>query len=191
MGLVRERGEIYCSVIGSNKAFNDEGNKMFTTPDGVALYTQEDVDTLKSEAQTTANTQFNVGAEYGVRSTTNSLQSKAINHFRSEVRNGSIDKDVALDIYNGLAEALGWNTVDSITPLFTVVVSYNGNTIAEIEDIEADDTDSAEAEVRYNLEVTDVEVTFEVTYGDHTYNETVNTTYEFDDEFEYQAVEQD
>lgn len=187
MGLVRERGEIYCSVIGSNKAFNDEGNKVFTTPDGVALYTQEDIDALNTKV----NEQFKAGTDYAARSINNSLQDKAIKHFRSEVRNGSIDKDVALDIYNGLAEALGWNTVDSITPLFTVVVSYNGNTIAEIEDIEADDTDSAEAEVRYNLEVTDVEVTFEVTYGDHTYNETVNTTYEFDDEFEYQAVEQD
>lgn len=159
---------------------------MITTPDGVNLYTEADM----NEARNTANTQFNVGAEFGVRSTTNNLQDKAIKHFRSEVRNGSIDKDVALDIYNGLAEALGWDTVDSITSLFTVVVSYNGNTIAEIEDIEADDTDSAEWEVRNNLEVSDVEVTFEVTYGDHTYNETVNTTYEFDDEFEYQAVEQ-
>ena len=159
---------------------------MFLTPDGVTLYTEADM----AEARETQRTQFNVGAEFGVRSTTNDLQDKAIKHFRSEVRNGSIDKDVALDIYNGLAEALGWDTVDSINALYTVVVSYNGNTIAEIEDIEADDTDSAEAEVRYNLEVSDVEVTFEVTYGDHTYNETVNTTYEFDDEFEYQAVEQ-
>jgi hypothetical protein len=159
---------------------------MFLTPDGVTLYTEADM----AEARETQRTQFNVGAEFGVRSTTNDLQDKAIKHFRSEVRNGSIDKDVATDIYNGLAEALGWDTVDSINALYTVVVSYNGNTIAEIEDIEADDTDSAEAEVRYNLEVSDVEVTFEVTYGDHTYNETVNTTYEFDDEFEYQAVEQ-
>ena len=160
---------------------------MFTTPDGVALYTQEDIDALNTKV----NEQFKAGTDYATRSITNSLQDKAIKHFRSEVREGNINKDVALSIYNGLAEALGWDTVESIGALYTVVVSYNGNTIAEIEDIEADDSDSAESEVRYNLEVTDVEVTFQVTYGDHTYDETVNTTYEFDDEFEYQAIEQD
>lgn len=160
---------------------------MFTTPDGVALYTQDDM----NEALNKATTQFNVGAEYGVRSTTNDLQRKAINYFRSEVRDGSMDKDVALSIYNGLAEALGWDTVDSISALYTVVVSYNGMTVAEIEDIEADDTDSAEDEVRNDLEVSDVEVSFTLVYGDKSYCETVNTTYEFDDEFEYQAIEQD
>lgn len=160
---------------------------MFTTPDGVALYTQEDIDSLNNRI----NEQFKAGTEYATRSINNSLQDKAVKHFRNEVREGNLSKDDALGIYNGLAEALGWNTVDSIGALFTVVVSYNGNTIAEIEDIEADDCDSAESEVRYNLEVTDVEVTFEVTYGDHTYSETVNNTYEFNDDFEYQAIEQD
>lgn len=160
---------------------------MITTPDGVNLYTQDEM----VEAQNTQRTQFISGTEYGVRATTNDLRTKAINWFRSEVRDGSMAKDDALGIYNGLAEALGWATLDSITTKYTVVVSYNGMNIAEIEDIEADDEDSAEWEVRNNLEVSDVEVTFEVTYGDHTYNETVNTTYEFDDEFEYQAVEQD
>lgn len=159
---------------------------MFLTPDGVTLYTEADM----AEARETQRTQFNVGAEFGVRSTTNDLQDKAINWFRNEVREGNMAQDDATGIYNGLAEALGWTTVDSLTMKFTVVVSYNGNTIAEIEDIEAEDADSAEDEVRNDLEITDVEVTFQVTYGNHTYDGTVNTTYEFDDEFEYQAVEQ-
>jgi hypothetical protein len=163
---------------------------MFTTPDNVTLYTQEDVDVLKSEAQTTAQTQFNVGAEYGVRATNNDLQDKAIKWFRNEVREGNMTQDDATGIYNGLAEALGWETVDSLTLLFTVVVSYNGNTIAEIEDIEAEDAGSAEDEVRGELEVSDVEVTFTVVYGNKSYSDTVNTTYEFDDEFEYEAIEQ-
>ena len=159
---------------------------MFLTPDGVTLYTEADM----AEARETQRTQFNVGAEFGVRSTTNDLQDKAINWFRNEVREGNMTQDDALGIYNGLAEALGWTTVDSLTILFTVVVSYNGNTIAEIEDIEAEDADSAEDEVRNDLEVSDVEVSFTLVYGDKSYCETVNNTYEFDDEFEYQAVEQ-
>jgi hypothetical protein len=159
---------------------------MFLTPDGVTLYTEHDM----AEARETQRTQFNVGAEFGVRSTTNDLQDKAINWFRNEVREGNMAQDDALGIYNGLAEALGWATVDSLTLLFTVVVSYNGNTIAEFEDIEAEDADSAEDEVRGELEVEDVEVTFSVSYNGISHSETVNTTYEFDGEFEYQAVEQ-
>jgi hypothetical protein len=152
---------------------------MITTPDGVALYSDEDV-----------RAQFIAGTEYGVRATTNDLQDKAIKWFRNEVREGNMTQDDATGIYNGLAEALGWATVDSLNILFTVVVSYNGMTIAEIEDIEAEDADSAEDEVRNNLEVEDVEVTFSVSYNGTSHNETVNTTYEFDDEFEYQATEQ-
>lgn len=159
---------------------------MFTTPDGVAVYTQEDIDALN----TRINEQFKAGTDYATRSISNSLQDKAINWFRSEVRDGSMAQDDALGIYNGLAEALGWKTVDSITVLFTVTVSYNGTTIAEIEDVEANDSDSAEDEVRNELNVEDVEVSFTVSYGDKSYNESVTTTYEFDDEFEYDATEQ-
>lgn len=160
---------------------------MFTTPDGVALYTQEDVDGLNNRI----NEQFTAGADYGVRCTNNDLQAKAIEYFRGEVRDGSMSQEDGLNIYNGLAEALGWATLDSLTMKFTVVVSYDGNIVAEIEDVEAEDADSAEDEVRGEIEVTDVEITFSLTYGNHTYTETVNQTYEFDGEFEYQATEQD
>jgi hypothetical protein len=164
-----------------------KGKQMFLTPDGVTLYTEQDM----AEARETQRTQFNVGAEFGVRSTTNDLQDKAIKWFRGEVREGNMTQDDATGIYNGLAEALGWDTVNSLTLLFTVVVSYNGMTIAEFEDVEAEDSDSAEDEVRNDLEVEDVEATFTVSYNGNRHTETVNTTYEFDDEFEYQATEQD
>jgi hypothetical protein len=160
---------------------------MITTPDGVAIYSQDEVDVLHKRI----NEQYTLGITHGKTATSNELQDKAINHFRSEVREGNLSSDTALEIYNSLAEALGWNTVDSLAILFTVMVSYNGNTIAEIENIEAEDCDSAEAEVRYNLEVEDVDVSFTIAYNGTSYNDTVNTTYEFDDEFEYQAIEQD
>jgi len=175
------------ALVESNKAFNDEGNKVFTTPDGVALYTEEDM----AEARNTATTQFNVGAEYGVRSTTNDLRTKAINWFRGEVRSGSMTQEDALGIYNGLAEALGWATLDSITSKYTVVVSFNGNIVAEFEDVEADDSDSAEDEVRGNMEVEDVEISFIISYNNQTARESANMTWDFDEEFEYEATEQD
>jgi hypothetical protein len=160
---------------------------MITTPDGVAIYSQEDVDTLNKRI----NEQYVLGMTHGKVATNNDLQDKAINHFRSEVLEGNLSSDTALEIYNSLAEALGWKTVNNLAILFTVVVSYNGNTIAEIEDIEAEDSGSAEDEVSSELQVEDVEVSFQISYKGKSYGDTVNTTYEFDDEFEYQAIEQD
>lgn len=160
---------------------------MFTTPDGVALYTEED---MKSAVET-QRTQFVAGTEYGVRATTNDLRTKAINWFRGEVRNGSMTQEDALGIYNGLAEALGWDTLDSITTKYTVVVSFNGNIVAEFEDVEADDSDSAEDEVRGNMEVEDVEISFILSYNGNTARESANVTWDFDEEFEYEATEQD
>jgi hypothetical protein len=160
---------------------------MFTTPDGVALYTEEDM----NEAREVQRTQFTTGTEYGIRATSNDLETKAIAWFRSEILEGTMTKDDALGIYNGLAEALGWTTLDSITSKFTVCVNYNGTTIAEFSDVEADDADSAEDEVRGNLSVDDVELNFSISYGNDSARESVNVTYEFDEEFEFEATEQD
>jgi hypothetical protein len=159
---------------------------MFTTPDGISLYTEEDM----TEARETQRTQFIAGSEYGARATKNDLQDKAINWFRGEVREGNMTQEDALGIYNGLAEALGWKTLDSITTKYTVTVSYNGMDIAEFEDVEADDESSAEEEVRGEMNVDDVEVRFTLSYGDHSQDGAVNMTYDWDDEFEFNATEQ-
>lgn len=164
---------------------------MFTTPDGVAVYTQEDVDALKSQASTTATEQFNAGAQYGVRCTNNELNTKALAYFR-ELAQGAIDKDELVETYNGLAAALGWDKVSSLGLMFTVEVTYNGSTIAYFEDVEADDASQAEDYVQSDLEIEDVEVAFTLSYNGQTCNETANVTYEFDAyELSFSATEQD
>jgi hypothetical protein len=153
---------------------------MITTPDGVALYSEEDV-----------RSQFIAGTEYGVRATKNDLQAKAIKYFYEEVREGTICQEDALGIYNGLAEALGWAPLDSFTTKFTVVVSYNGMDIGEFNDVEADSASDAEEEVRLNMNVDDVEVRFTLAYGEKSGDGSVNMTYDWDDDFEFNAIEQD
>ena len=153
---------------------------MITTPDGVALYSEEDV-----------RTQFIAGTDYGVRATTNDLRTKAIKYFHNEVREGNIYQEEAVGIYNGLAEALGWAPVDSLTNKFTVVVSYNGMDIGEFEDVEADSASDAEDEVRNDISVEDVDVSFTLNYGGQSCYGSVNMTYEWEDDFEFTATEQD
>ena len=157
---------------------------MITTPDGISLYSEE-------EYQSVATQQFNVGVEYATNGVTNRLRNSAIEWFKSEVRSGSMIKEDAEGIFNGLAEALGWDTVTSLSTLYVVTVDYNGNTIAEFSGVEADDEDDAVNKVEGDLEVDDVEISFILSYNGDSCRESVNMTYEFDSsELEFSAVEQ-
>jgi hypothetical protein len=164
---------------------------VFTTPDGVAVYTQEDVDALNAQASTTAQSQFEAGTQYGVRCTNNDLNTKALAYFR-EVAQGATDRDELVELYNGLASALGWDKVSSLGLMFTVTVDYNGTTIATFEDVEADDASSAEDLVQSDMEIEDVEINFTISYNGDTQTETANLTYEFDAyELSFNADQQD
>jgi hypothetical protein len=164
---------------------------VFITPDGVNLYTEEDVQALRTERDTTAQQQYEAGSAYATRSTSNRLRANAIDWFKNEVAEGTMSKEDAEGIFNGLANAIGWEEA-TISTLWTVTVEFMGNTIAEFNDIEADDADEAESEVSSNLSVDDVKVTIRVSYGSEERKETVNTTYHFDqDDLEFNAVVQD
>lgn len=158
---------------------------MITTPDGVALYTEEDVQAL-----------FNQNAqnyEDGKGFMHKQLRKEAIEYFKSVVKDGLYpaiySKDEAENIFNGLADALGWERT-TLTTLFTVCVDFNGMTIAEFADVEADDEDGAIEEVRSNLSIDSVETHFDLSYNNDTQSNSVNVTYYFEEDFEYTAVEQ-
>ena len=164
---------------------------MFQTPDNVTLYTQEDIDTLKTEADNTAREQFQAGTQYGIRCRDNELNIKALAHFK-EVASGAMDKDEVVEAYNDLANALGWDTVTTLNSTYHVSVMHNGTIIGEFSGVEAEDTDSAEEEVRSNLEIEDVEIHFTLNYNGETETNTSNITYEFDHyELDFEAVEED
>jgi hypothetical protein len=160
---------------------------MFTTTEGQTLYTQEEVDALNNRI----NEQYQVGVDHATNAITNKLRTKAIEWFKAEVRGGSMIKEDALGIYNGLADALGWELVDNLSTLYTVTVSFSGTTIGEFSDIEADDEDSAIQEVSDNLEVEDAEISFVISYNGNTCRESANVTWDFDDtELQFDAEEQ-
>ena len=161
---------------------------MITTPDGVVIYTEQDIQELRAELTHVANQKYEDGKGVMHRI----LRGEALDWFKAEVRSGSMAKDDAVGIFNGLAGALGWTEVETIATLFTVTVDYNGETIAEFSDIEADDEDSAVEEVEGNLKVEDVEISFQVAYNGNSQSGTTNYTYEFDaGELTFTATEQD
>lgn len=160
---------------------------MFTNTEGQTLYTQEEVDALNVRI----NEQYQVGVDHATNAISNKLRTQAIDWFKSEVRGGSMVKEDAEGIFNGLADALGWALVDSLSTLYTVTVDYKGTTIGEFSDIEADDEDSATQEVADNLEIEDAEISFILSYNGNTCRESANVTWDFDDtDLEFNAEEQ-
>jgi hypothetical protein len=158
---------------------------MITTPDGVALYSEEDLQSARS-------TEYAAGYERGKGTMHKTIGKEVLAWFKAEVANDDMNVELALNTYNKLAEAIGWETVDSLTTKFTVCVNYNGTTIAQFEDIEADDAESAEEEVSCNIEVDEVEISITLSYNDQKHRDSVDMTYEFDsDELEFEATEQD
>jgi len=161
---------------------------MITTPDGVVIYTEEDMQALRSELISVGAQKYEDGKGVMHRI----LRGEALDWFKGEVRSGTMSKDDAVGIFNGLAGALGWTQVETIATLFTVTVDYEGETIAEFSDIEADDEDSAVDEVESNFEVEDVEVSFTISYNGDTQTNSVNNTYQFDSsDLTFTATEQD
>lgn len=129
------------------------------------FYTQEEVDAKVSEAVTD-------GVQALHRATANvstKLRDKAIEWFKGEVRGGSMDKDDALGIFNGLADAIGWATIDTISSTYAVTVSVDDKVIGTFEGVEADDEDDAVAIVTDEIEA---EMTIELSYNGTTLSET-------------------
>ena len=163
---------------------------MFTTPDNVVLYTQEDIDTMKAEAQATAQAQFKAGTDYGIRCTTNDINAKVLAHFK-DVASGAMDSDEVVEAYNDLARALGWDTVTTLNTLYTVTVEYDGYTIAEFSEVEANSEEDAISEVRTNIEIEDISVTFTLGFNGQTCEETIPGSGSIDSyDFEYSATEE-
>jgi hypothetical protein len=161
---------------------------MITTPDGVVIYTEQDIQELRAELTHAANQKY----EDGKGTMHRRLRGEALDFFKYEVREGNMSKDDAVGIFNGLAGALGWAEVQTIATLFTVTVDYEGETIAEFSDIEADDEDSAVDEVSNNFELEDVEVAFTLSYNGDVNSNAVNITYQFDSsDLTFTATEQD
>ena len=150
------------------------------------FYTQEEVDAKVSEAVTDG-----VQALHRATSRVSSdLRDKAIEWFKSEVRGGSMIKEDALGIFNGLADALGWDLIDNLTSTYTVTVYFRGNEVGQFEGVEADDESDAESKVLDEMGV-DASINLEIAFGDHTLDEAISIdSWDLSDDFTAEASEE-
>lgn len=118
---------------------------------------------------------------------------------RDKVTNDVVNEEQALDIYNSISSAVGstdWPTVDTIVQTWRVTVTYQYETVLEVNDVEATSEEDAIAEVRDNLSIESARLSFELSYsgeaGDSS--DSHETDYSDEDifsELEFSAEEQD
>jgi hypothetical protein len=105
---------------------------------------------------------------------------------------GEVDDESMVSIYNTIAEAVGWDTIDAFTKNYTVTVMYQGNEVAMFQDVEAEDEDNACDTVLENMNIDSCTISLSISYGNRTEDAEVEvSSWDLDtDEFTAEANEQ-
>ena len=98
---------------------------------------------------------------------TTTVQKNTLTALRALITEGTLTRYEATETYNSIADYNGWANVDTVTSTYTVEVCYEGNVILTVPNVEAESEEEATAEVLENLEVDNVRLKFDVSYGDH------------------------
>jgi hypothetical protein len=118
-----------------------ERTVMFTLND-ITYYEESDIATRVEEARQT-------GKEWGWNTLRASNRADVLAIFKSEVSDGSMTEEDAVELFNKIAIACGWDTAEEsdLRTRFRAEVTLFGSTVMEIVDIEADDEDDAKQKV--------------------------------------------
>jgi len=84
---------------------------------------------------------------------------------RSLVNDGELYAKYALEAYNRIADVCGWDIRDNIMATYTVTVSHDGDDVLTVEGVEADSPEEATAMVLEHLEVSNINMTFTLSYN--------------------------
>jgi hypothetical protein len=130
---------------------------MFTLND-ITYYEESDIaDRIASERST--------ASEWAVNSLRADNRHETLAIFKAEVSAGTMTDEDAVELFNKIAVACGWETAvasDLITR-FRAEVSLLGETVLELDDIEADDEDDAKQKVLDDISFDNIEVRGDLT----------------------------
>ena len=133
---------------------------MITTPDGVAIYSQEEINAKYQEG-------MEDGRNYTVRSMNLKTREAIIEVMREEADNTMTNED-ATELANKLLSRLDLDTVDTLVRKFTVSVTVFGNEIIVLEDVEAEDENAACNLIEYELSFSDISASFTISTNEAT-----------------------
>ena len=128
---------------------------MITTPDGVKMYFDIDIEPMLQTAREEQDT-------YTARKTNLRNREATYGVMKEEARNGSMTKEDALELFNKIADACGWETADKIGSTYAVEILIQGNTVLTLDEVEADDEHDAEQIVMDDINFEDIELNFTV-----------------------------
>jgi len=127
---------------------------MITTPDGVAIYSQEEINAKYQEG-------MEDGRNYTVRSMNLKTREAIIEVMREEADNTMTNED-ATELANKLLSRLDLDTVDTLVRKFTVTISVFGNEIITLEDVEAEDENAACNIIESEISISDISASFTI-----------------------------
>lgn len=130
---------------------------MFTLND-ITYYEESDIANRIDEARTTTEEWA-----YNTLRASNRVDTLAV--FKQEVLDGSMTDESAVELFNKVAIACGWDTaeVSDLQTRFRAEVSLLGETVLELDDIEADDEDDAKQKVLDDISFDNIEVRGDLT----------------------------
>ena len=159
------------------------------------FYTAEEMVTKVTEALNQAHTDADLRVHRAKTSLNEHISESLVETLKAYVESGDLDKTTAQDIYDAMKVKHLWADTNLTTNTYTVCVTLDGNLIAEVEGIEAQDEDEACDTVRddFFLYNANVSLTFRDGQGNDYEYEVEGVEHEmsdYQDSLEFSADQQ-
>lgn len=137
---------------------------------------------------------YNTQVDWRAKLVDASNRDKVLEGIKSVVRDGILDKDTALTVFNTIADRAGWDTEDKIQCTYTVTVTAFGQEIGEFTGVEAYDEDEACELVQSNYDITSADLSLSVDYAGDCVEDSIDLTsgwsIDLNDYIEFEANEE-
>lgn len=154
------------------------------------FYTEDELQAKVTEVVNNLTEAHTRDIEWQKRRLRREVQEHALDAVRG--MRDEVDEESLVSIYNTIAEACGWDTIETLTKMYSVSVCYMGHEIAIFTDVEAESDDEACDKVLEDMDIDDVTISFDISYGNNSESGEVSlSSWDIDtDQFTAEATEQ-
>jgi hypothetical protein len=133
------------------------------------FYTAEEVASATSKALTEAYKDIDLRTQRAVDHSSHTIAEALVEALREGIKEGELSVEYAQAFYDRLRTTFLWAHANLSTRIYTVYVTLDGDLIAEIEEVEADDEDKAIEYINDEFHLYNANVT--LTFRDGSCNE--------------------
>jgi hypothetical protein len=158
------------------------------------FFTAEEVVAQTTKALNEAYADADLRLQRAKDNLSESIAEALVSVLKTFTQNGDIDKSTAQEIYDAMKYKCGWSDANLMVNTYEVTVTLNGDFIAEVSDIEAEDEDEACDLVRDDFILYDATANLTFRHNGNDYDYEVNNIEhelsEYQDGLEFVACEQ-